>query len=1832
MSNTLIFFPENEKIDNILNRIEEIKKFLKIFRGFLNDHCLCFDNFGKSMSKSAKTLVPATTNPLTDPSLTRQLSTKLFSFEDAFGKIYSLSFTELNASVNQILDDFTNRVELARRRIFDNSSVAIKNLSICKTNYMKLKAKYEKAAKEAELVFSQRKKTLSDPLKAYSLTTARKLSAEAKSTITYFLATEEQFRESVDAANTKQFAFNIALQDSFNTFKLLYGLLLDKVLLLMQKGNETFTKIIEAFSLELELKSGLNLEDLAQVSSDQEEEYAEERRPQDATYPKGIYTKIAKIALEDPNSLQEAQLQSFSEAASKHIESSVGIIEERMKLFKTMKNVMNDISAANEQLSKTIQKVTKNFQLSGFSSVFMKHVTECASKYYLAVETLAKKYSILSNFLNLKGGTFDVIAKELATGLKTYHSTCQKILKDHAQVRTSYLNGLNSLEKLSKKLSDAEKEKNEAKIAQLKQDLETSQQAFQELKQNMKNSVIEAATGIRKAGREYREYESIRVKGACSTLQMVIVNQQNTTNDLQEASKVIEESCKMEETTLDDEVEMLLEQDEQIFNDIKRANLGIGDAAFDFQQLFTPPEDILQELKRQSEKDESPHGKAEKEEVKEEPAKNGEDRKPADQESWEVSEREKTQGSVPKELEETFGLGPKDRFITDFSCALKQNILQQGRLYVLTTKLCFSSSLSSEVLVIPVADVLSVEKRVNALIFDNAISIKTVNGEIVFASFFTRDKAFQVLTQLLKDPQALELEYQAKTASPKSGNSRTLNKHQGGSRSQESSPARSKASFGLDALGVSLPRKPDRNGKYHIREASFEETLHEESPRHSIEEDLEARGQVALRRSQSARDEGVKLTNSFVEEIGKGASAEPDLKTIPSTEASSDLRLNPEETEKLAQRKLSILEGMISSEQFEKEIFRCTYENTTLPQFFRALLTDECWVKGTQDSAKMTPWEALRAESESKLIEREKWTPPAPKLYRKGGRLNKKYLAEFMNSSYQSKRVYKYTHPVKDQNIFSAESFITEEYQTLFWVHIDELVVQTECIASGAPNTETFKTKNCLIINQLPDSKVSFVWKITVEFIKTTPLESAITNLILNEAEEFAQDKLGPLIGCHLKVIQEHDKSKIQKKGSKNPEIPTVNGGSSSTKDQEPNTNKPALQGSEPAQDLKEEIKDEHWDYAAKEKIELFEARKTRQYQQITPLEKYPEQLFMEVFEDCTVPDIFQALFSDQATKYKGKAFDTPWHVLKVESGDTDISYTPWTPSAPTMFAKNVINETSIKELLEFEPISKRSYKFVHPLNQGVFAPKTATVEERQTIHWLGVDEIVVQTEIHLSKVPYSDCFLVKNIFQVKQVEETKVLICWRGWVDILKNFMFKGKAQKDSVTEMNDFNKKIFTPFLNEVIKITQLKNMSRRKSLQRAKKEAEQLGSLQNLSTDIRSSKQHHHHLSADFQTNTRESTNMLNDQEEEIEIEEEVSEIYVISSDKLDSLRERAERIRKQCIPSDKFITNIFKETLDAGIFEVFSSVFSEAEIKASTGECYKNSWEKMRKLMEDTNLESNPFQPSFPKYYATGEFSEESINELLTYPDKSERQTRFTHPVRGQGMFAPKSCTVIEKFTIYWLNHEEVIVQLQVSTENVMYCDTFVTRTNYHFKQLEDGKCLLEYSMFVDFIKSTMFKGMILKSSTDEVTETGLKKLLPSIKENIGYFAKQKPPPSSKLTKKKKKIKRKVRSGDDPAEEANRTQPTIIVSKMSPNIRDSGYEEDVMKVSKEEMVMPVREEKISQSREDAKKDDEMLNRIILLEKKQESLSQEVKILRLALIIAISINFIGFAFWFR
>ncbi|KAJ2503732.1 hypothetical protein GGH96_000072 [Coemansia sp. RSA 1972] len=88
--------------------------------------------------------------------------------------------------------------------------------------------------------------------------------------------------------------------------------------------------------------------------------------------------------------------------------------------------------------------------------------------------------------------------------------------------------------------------------------------------------------------------------------------------------------------------------------------------------------------------------------------------------------------------------------IDDYGCALQRDILVQGRLYLTENFVCFYSNIFGWVtnLVIAFDEIVSIEKRMTALIIPNAIQVSTLHVKHFFGSFIYRDSAYNQLYDL----------------------------------------------------------------------------------------------------------------------------------------------------------------------------------------------------------------------------------------------------------------------------------------------------------------------------------------------------------------------------------------------------------------------------------------------------------------------------------------------------------------------------------------------------------------------------------------------------------------------------------------------------------------------------------------------------------------------------------------------------------------------------------------------------------------------------------------------------------------------------------------------------------------------------------------------------------------------------------------------------------------------------------------------------------------------------------------------------------------------------
>ncbi|KAI0281257.1 GRAM domain-containing protein [Russula aff. rugulosa BPL654] len=88
-----------------------------------------------------------------------------------------------------------------------------------------------------------------------------------------------------------------------------------------------------------------------------------------------------------------------------------------------------------------------------------------------------------------------------------------------------------------------------------------------------------------------------------------------------------------------------------------------------------------------------------------------------------------------------------DYLIEDYGCALQREILVQGRIYISENHICFYANIFGWItnLVVPIYEIVSLEKKMTAFVIPNAIQITTRTTKYSFASFLARDTAHDVI-------------------------------------------------------------------------------------------------------------------------------------------------------------------------------------------------------------------------------------------------------------------------------------------------------------------------------------------------------------------------------------------------------------------------------------------------------------------------------------------------------------------------------------------------------------------------------------------------------------------------------------------------------------------------------------------------------------------------------------------------------------------------------------------------------------------------------------------------------------------------------------------------------------------------------------------------------------------------------------------------------------------------------------------------------------------------------------------------------------------------------
>jgi hypothetical protein len=450
---------ENEEVETILSKMEEIRRVLKTFKSFFNELVLCWELYGKNFNKTLKSTLTSLGN-IKDPSNIITIFDEFSLMQDLITKQINQNFSELGVVLNTVIEEFFERINVAKKRVLDITTPAVKHLASVKTQYIKNKQKYERQCKEAENAFNSQRKAQGDVAQMYNVNLSSKHESKTKLMMKEVLTAEMFLKEIIDLLNTHQHRFQKTMQDSYNSLKLLYRTSYDKTMELTNKYNIIMITLLENsignMKSHLEALRKIHIEN----KDESEENFIEEKKyinaspisngnvpnPADvnSSLTRGLYLEITNrvIACVNGNpSIQDSELQIFSDLAQKHLETYLLFTDDRKKLYKLIRNLISEFSQLTETFAKNLQRNIKNNSLLASSTPFTRNWITILEPFVNISENMAKKYLNFAMFLSLKVNTIDNIIKEQKINEKKLETTIAKIIKDNSTIKSVMTKG-----------------------------------------------------------------------------------------------------------------------------------------------------------------------------------------------------------------------------------------------------------------------------------------------------------------------------------------------------------------------------------------------------------------------------------------------------------------------------------------------------------------------------------------------------------------------------------------------------------------------------------------------------------------------------------------------------------------------------------------------------------------------------------------------------------------------------------------------------------------------------------------------------------------------------------------------------------------------------------------------------------------------------------------------------------------------------------------------------------------------------------------------------------------------------------------------------------------------------------------------------------------------------------------------------------------------------------------------------------------------------------------------------------------------------------------------
>ena len=508
---------ENEKIDFFLSRFEEIKKALKLIKGYLIDFSFSGDLYGKTLLKTLKLYSPAFQTLQNDPTSLNLKINETVAIQESLCKATIAIFLDYPSFINTRMDEFHEKLNVSKKKLLDVTSMALKNYTNSKAYFYKMKLKFEKSVKECEQSVQTIKKTQVDPNTMYNQQLLAKLDQRCKGLVKETANIEVTLKNAQKEASKKLERWNKSLLEGYQILMGVYRNSFEKFIEALDKYNANYTFFLGSCLKQVKERQSPEMQNpLMLINEEDENMFLEEmkyKEPDVALLNKGLYKELNSRILNNKEPLKDQEVQLYSELAQKHLETYLILVDERRKVYKSLKNLITEISQLIDTFAKSLQKNARNNSFSSLSAnnPYYKRLGLFFETFFASYDSLGKKLNNLSLFMNIKVSTLENILKEHKNYEKNLSATVSRALKDMYTTKLNLAKSIQNYDRFMASVAEAEKLKNEVKYMQNKREAEESHESSKEILALLRKLVYDGASVFGAAYKEFRNHEQLNL-------------------------------------------------------------------------------------------------------------------------------------------------------------------------------------------------------------------------------------------------------------------------------------------------------------------------------------------------------------------------------------------------------------------------------------------------------------------------------------------------------------------------------------------------------------------------------------------------------------------------------------------------------------------------------------------------------------------------------------------------------------------------------------------------------------------------------------------------------------------------------------------------------------------------------------------------------------------------------------------------------------------------------------------------------------------------------------------------------------------------------------------------------------------------------------------------------------------------------------------------------------------------------------------------------------------------------------------------------------------------